>query len=79
MFYEVQPYDKIKLEEISGYAINPNTNDYLDRKMYVYLKGSRNVREFLFSTREECRRAYEALDKALTAMDAPNHVRMIMD
>lgn len=80
MFYEVQPYNKIKLEDVSSYLIIPDSKeDYMGRKMYVYLKGSHHARDFLFSTREECRRAYEALDKALAAMDAPNHVRMIMD
>ena len=80
MFYEVQPYNKIKLEDVSSYVITPDSNDdYMSRKMWVHLKGSRNTRDFLFSTREECHRAYVALDKALAAMDAPNHIKMIMD
>ena len=80
MFYEVQPYNKIKLEDVSSYLITPESkDDYMGRKLRVYLRGSRSAMEFVFSTREDCRRAYEALDKALAAMDAPNHIRMIMD
>ena len=80
MFYEVQPYNKIKLEDVSSYLIMPESkDDYMGRRLRVCLRGTRSAMEFVFSTREECRRAYEALDKTLTAMDAPNHIKMIMD
>ena len=80
MFYEVQPYNKIKLEDVSSYLIMPDSkDDYMGRKMYIYLKGSQHARDFIFSTREECRRAYESLDKALAALDSPYHIKTIMD
>ena len=81
MFYEIKPFQKIKLEDIVQYTIYPTSSgdysDYFCKQLSIRFKGMDNMINFSFSTEEECRRAYDKLDATLSAFHS--NLKMIMD
>ena len=81
MFYEIKPFQNIRLEDIVQYSIYPTSSgdysDYYRKQLSIRFRGMDNMVTFSFSTEEECRRAYDKLDAMLTA--SHSNVRMVMD
>lgn len=81
MFYEIKPFQKIKVEDIIQYAIYPTSSgdysDYYRKQLSIRFRGVDDMITFSFSTEEECRRAYQKLDAILTASES--NLRMIVD
>lgn len=81
MFYEIKPFQKIKLEDIVQYSIYPLSNgdysDYHRKQLSIRFRGMDDMVSFSFSTEEECRRAYDKLDATLSTFHS--NLKMIMD
>lgn len=81
MFYEIKPFQKIKLEDIVQYFIYPTSSgdysDYYRKQLSIRFRGIDDIVSFSFSTEEECRRAYDKLDATLSTFHS--NLRMIMD
>lgn len=81
MFYEIKPFQKIKLEDIVQYSIYPTSGgdygSYHRKQLSIRFKGMDDIVSFSFSTEEECRRAYDKLDATLSTFHS--NLKIIMD
>lgn len=79
MFFEVKPYQIIKLDDVIGFAMYPNENysSSNGRTLYVHLRGAHDSFRFTFESEHDCKFAYHRLKKALK--DAGNKMEDYKD
>lgn len=67
MFFEVKPYQIIKLDDVIGFAMYPNENygGSNGRTLYVHIRGAHDSFRFTFESEHNCKFAYRRLKKAL--------------
>lgn len=67
MFFEVKPYQIIKLDDVIGFAMYPSENysGTNGRTLYVHMRGAHDSFRFSFESEHSCKLAYRRLKKAL--------------
>ena len=71
MFFEVKPYQIIKLDDVIGFATYPseNYNGASGKTLYVHMRGAHDSFRFTFESEHSCKFAYRRLKKALKDAD----------
>ena len=64
MFYEVKPYQVIKLDDVCGFAMYPD-GEYGGRTLYIYVHGIKGSLQFSFDNEYDCKYAYRRLKETL--------------